>query len=410
MTTTNKDTICVLPWSGARVDPMGRVTPCCLYKGHLLKDPKGPVTGPALEENRYHVQDDNMDEILHSSDITATREAMLRGERPATCELCWSEEDAGGWSKRLRENERSPQLYERIKNGEQTETDLVHWDINLGNICNLRCRMCGSHSSSLWARDIKKVDKELGDSSPITIYDWEHKNEAYLDGQWSLRNDIPFWDYLFDHITKAETVEFYGGEPLYQKKHEEIIQHIINSGNAGNIHLHYNTNGTVFNEKFIHEYWPQFKFMSIMFSVDGVGDRFNYMRNPAKWDDVATNIKKYMDLMKDNMKFELCPTANVMSYFYINELYEWAEAVGIPVWMNLLHDPDYLNIQSYPRSIKEEILNKNKRHQLKNPNEFMMAEDKDEIDTFWKHVNFWDKWRGEDFSITFPELAAKMVK
>lgn len=406
MTTTNKDTICVLPWSGARIDAMGRVAPCCLYDGHVSKD----HTLYSPEHLKYKVQEDHMDEILKSQELEDLRNAMLRGEKPKACQACWQEEDAGGWSKRMRENERTAHVYNQIKSEQTVEPKLVHWDLNLGNVCNLRCRICGSHSSSLWSRDIKQMDKKLGkDAGAIKSNDWEHMEEAYRDGQWSLRDDIPFWDYLFEHITDAATIEFYGGEPLFQKKHGETIQHIIDSGNAHKIHLHYNTNGTVFDEKAIKEYWPQFKWVSVMFSIDGVGERFNYMRNPAKWSEVSANVQKYLEMRGDNMKFELCPTINVLSYYYISELIDWAESIELPIWMNLLHHPAYLNIQSYPKKLKQEIINKySHRKDLQNYNEFMMATDKQEIDNFWRHTNFWDKWRGEDFSQVFPELADKM--
>jgi hypothetical protein len=32
---------------------------------------------------------------------------------------------------------------------------IEYWDFKLNNSCNLSCKMCGAHSSSAWARDIK---------------------------------------------------------------------------------------------------------------------------------------------------------------------------------------------------------------------------------------------------------------
>jgi sulfatase maturation enzyme AslB (radical SAM superfamily) len=356
----------------------------------------------------YRVQNDSMNSIMSSSYMENIRQQMLKGEKPDGCKICWEEEASGGRSKRIRENNRHRLWFDKILTGKLDEPTLVHWDINLGTVCNLRCRICGAHSSSKWARDIKQMKAEYKNEMPVTHWDWDRVEESISDGNWSIRSDIPFWNDLYKNIPSTSVMEFFGGEPLYQKQHDDIMRKCVESGAAENIHVHYNTNGTILNEKLLREYWPKFKFVSIMFSIDGVGKRFNYMRNPAQWQTVADNIKRWQDLSADNMKLELCPTSNLMSYYYMDELLEWADSIGMPVWLNLLHGPSHFNIKNYPNEVKQELLNKHTTRRFEMHNEYMLSEHFTELSKFFKHIDFWDKWRGENFDRTFPELSERL--
>ena len=132
-----KSNICPLPWTSLEVGVNGGASPCCLYKGGQVPNTK--------------VYNTDLRQIQKSKHMEDLREKFRNGERPDGCSNCWAEEDAGKTSKRMNS------LY-KMKNSLQnwtpdSEPTLKFIDFKLGNICNLKCRICGSWSSSKWAQE-----------------------------------------------------------------------------------------------------------------------------------------------------------------------------------------------------------------------------------------------------------------
>ena len=80
-----KSNVCPLPWTHIEVDVNGGASPCCLYKGSI---PNVKVYEQSLRSIQNHKYLDSL------------REKFKKGERPAGCQSCWQEEDAGKTSKR----------------------------------------------------------------------------------------------------------------------------------------------------------------------------------------------------------------------------------------------------------------------------------------------------------------------
>ena len=81
------------------------------------------------------------------------RRQFRAGEKPVTCNRCWQEEDAGRASKRIYSKIRLKELADQVDYANDTPDQLWFVDLKLGNICNLKCRICGSWSSSKWAQE-----------------------------------------------------------------------------------------------------------------------------------------------------------------------------------------------------------------------------------------------------------------
>jgi MoaA/NifB/PqqE/SkfB family radical SAM enzyme len=143
------DKFCVLPWVSIEASPIGTVRPCCLADDEIV-DNAG---------NKFELGTANFAHIQNSNHMHQLRQQFLSGERPQTCRKCWNEERGGRTSKRMHTLDR---LKHSIADTEWT-TDakpLMFLDLKLGNICNLKCRICGSWSSSQFATE------ELNDLSP----------------------------------------------------------------------------------------------------------------------------------------------------------------------------------------------------------------------------------------------------
>ena len=137
------DSICMLPWISIETSPLGTVRPCCLAEEEIV-DENG---------NKYDLVNTNLEAVYRSSYMQNLRQQFRQGEKPKTCKRCWEEESAGRASKRLQSKIRLKEFYPLVDWQNDTPDQLWFIDLKLGNICNLKCRICGSWSSSKWAEE-----------------------------------------------------------------------------------------------------------------------------------------------------------------------------------------------------------------------------------------------------------------
>jgi MoaA/NifB/PqqE/SkfB family radical SAM enzyme len=330
---------CVLPWVSLEASPVGSVRPCCLADDELV-DNAG---------KKFSLLDANFRDIQNSNSMRTLRQQFLDGEKPQTCRKCWNEERAGRTSKRMHTLDR---LKHSIPDTEWTEDakPLMFLDLKLGNICNLKCRICGSWSSSQFATE------EINDAPP------EEKKSTYAyqmlrAGAWPKEN-LQFWNQIDQHLTEIRYIEFTGGEPFMIAEHFAMLQGIVDRGIAHQVEIHYNTNGTQYPEQAI-EIWRHFKTVEIAFSIDDLGERFEYQRTNAKFDEVEHNIDRFRQLRKQysNIQLQCCSTVNVFNVRYIDQLANWIATQGFDfVYWNMMHDAWYFSIATLPESAKAEII------------------------------------------------------
>jgi len=135
---------------------------------------------------------------------------------------------------------------------DNTTIELIRLDYWTGDTCNLRCAICGPNNSSAWKEELKIPLKERKNTV--------NRNWKDLD------------------LTQLKFIHFNGGEPLLSKEHIEFLKAIPTKSQ---VHLNYNTNGTVLPSDTLLKLWNQFKLVQIDFSIDDIGDRFEYQRYTA---------------------------------------------------------------------------------------------------------------------------------
>ena len=330
---------CVLPWVSLEASPVGTVRPCCLADDELVNN----------AGEKFSLLDANFQDIQNSNSMQTLRKQFLAGQTPQTCRKCWNEERAGRTSKRMHTLDR---LKHSIPDSEWTldAKPLMFLDLKLGNICNLKCRICGSWSSSQFATE------EINDAPP------EEKKSTYAyqmlrAGAWPKEN-LQFWNQIDQHLTDIRYIEFTGGEPFMIEQHFTMLQGIVDRGIAHQVEIHYNTNGTQYPEQAI-EIWRHFKTVEIAFSIDDLGARFEYQRSNAVWSDVVFNIDRFRLLRQDypNIRLQCCSTVNVFNVRYIDQLANWiADQEFDFVYWNMMHDAWYFSIATLPESAKTEII------------------------------------------------------
>ena len=332
------DRFCVLPWVSLEASPIGTVRPCCLADDELTDD----------AGQKFSLLTANFNDIQNSDSMRRLRQQFLAGERPQTCRKCWNEERAGRTSKRMHTLDRMKHM--GIAGPWTADAKpLMFLDLKLGNICNLKCRICGSWSSSQFATE------EINDAPP------EQKKSTYAyqmlrAGAWPRENES-FWNQIDSHLADIRYIEFTGGEPFLIDQHFDMLQGIVDRGIAHQVEIHYNTNGTQWPERG-PEIWRHFKTVEVAFSIDDLGARFEYQRTNARWAEVESNIARFQLLKQTmpNLQLQCCSTVNVFNVRYIDQLAQWIVLQGFDfVYWNMMHDAWYFSIATLPDTAKAAI-------------------------------------------------------
>ena len=384
-----------------------------------------PFTGLATREDgaicvccRSHpigfIQDAPLEYHWNSEVMTRIRRQVLIGERPKECEPCFSLEDQGVESLRMRHiagkiPEARINLYPNTPLLEVMPFEIPTMELKLNNLCNLKCRICGSWSSSTFATE------ELADLPPSEDRKSNHHYHMLKQGAWPRENPT-FWteiDKVADHI---QYIEFTGGEPFMIKEHFDLLQGLVDRGLAGQIEIHYNTNGTQWPEH-AEAIWKHFKTVEIAFSIDDVGDRFEYQRSNAVWSEVCDNIERFRQMRNRNprIRLQVCTTVNVFNVYYIEQVANWINTQSFDfVYWNMMHEAYYFSISTLPESAKQSIATKlqsaqvdaRTQHEFAQIIDFMMRGVSLDGNILRMRVADLDRKRNQNLTQVQPELAA----
>lgn len=163
---------------------------------------------------------------------------------------------------------------------------------NPGNICNLACVTCGPSASSRWKHECglpipkgNPVDLDLG---------------------------------ILEDAKNLKSIVIGGGEPVLNFSTETFLK---NANPEQDILVHFN--GTVLPGPDFLTASSRFENIRYCFSLDGVGDRFEYLRWPARWSQVVKNILFLVDTAPDNIQFSVNTTISQLNKLYYTEVVDW---------------------------------------------------------------------------------------
>jgi MoaA/NifB/PqqE/SkfB family radical SAM enzyme len=285
-------------------------------------------------------------------------------------------------------------------------------DLKLGNICNLKCRICGSWSSSKWAEEeMNYLPDHIPKKSHIA-YTW------LKQGAWP-RKTTTFWDNLRELLPNIKYFEFTGGEPWLIQEHFDLLRFAVDHGYGKNIDIHYNTNGTQEPTDLV-PLLPHLGRVDIAFSIDNVGDRFEYERYGAEWAQANKIIDAThgLKLGYPNITTQLCFTINIQNVYYLDELLAWADTKGFgSIYFNMLHSPDHMSVQYMTATAKELVINKLKttfwastkyQQEIDNVINFIELGQGSDGKEFLRQMKQTDSYRKQNFADTHPEIARAM--
>jgi len=378
------DTFCVLPWIHLATNASGNLRVCCNStpgENFILKDDSTP----------YKIYKDDLQEAWNSNTYCDIRKTMLSNERPAMCIRCFREEDAGlesarqAWNKKWKED--------KVYN-ETPTFDIKYIDLRLGNLCNLRCRMCNPYASSQWLKEWHLISDKLSKQ--------EHARLKRLD--WP--NDKKTWDNLLPLLDTVDEVYLTGGEPTIIKEQYILLNYLIDNNIAHRVKLKYNTNLTNIPEELVVK-WQSFKRVQLNCSIDAVGDLDRYIRYPSDWNTIVENFNILHKLK--NIYIEIHCTVQMYNILRLQDLIAWVLPYEVKIYFNILNHPTWLNIRVLPVHLKKDVEEKLQKYyylpKVKGIIDYMNAENWSEhLDIFYQKTRILDESRNESLQSIITEL------
>ena len=413
---SSKHSFCVLPWVHRFVNLGGEVQLCCTAEeyehSYIRQDTNQPI----------NISDGLSDEQIGATrHMRAIRQSMLKGAWPAACERCRLSEETGGCSRRQAENEHFerhiPWILENTNEQGYAPVRIRSRDYRLGNLCNLRCRMCHPRASKLLMDEWNEVARpRLRISAKLAS---EYENMTWFHNQ-------QLWDDFRAHCLDLEHLHFAGGEPLIIPEVQKALEICIEQGAAGNIELTFNTNLTKIPTRH-RELWPQFKSVNLLCSIDAYGELNDYIRYPAKWARLVRNLD-IIDQQHKELNLgsaTLSVTVQIYNIFHLHELLDYCHQrfSFIRAMPNLvpLSIPDYFNIQHLPDDLKKMAVDR--LHAIREKLTLAgMTENLNKLDSVLAYINMgeyssylmnefkritgiFDQLRGESITQLVPELS-----
>ena len=376
------ESFCSLPWINISTDVNGSLRPCCKF-------------AQPESDNEYqlpNMKEGSLDVLWNDQRFQNLRQAFLDGKQPKECQSCWDEEAAGMRSFRVqwardKKVDTSKMVFEPIATSGPRGMDL-----KLNNVCNLKCRICGPQASSTF---LKEYQERLN----ITVEGSDYWISNKILGT-ANEEVINKWADDLVHL------EITGGEPMASPENIKVLDLLIKSGKAKNVTVLLNTNGTLYNKRFLN-YVLQFKEITMCISVDDLGPRLEYERYPTEWDVIQENIKKFIELRKthNNLFLTLCPTVSTFNVYYLPDYLEWAKTLGIYTYYNILHYPPSHSVKNLPDKLKEIVSSRLTHKDFDIVKNFLhLTRDSDSlINEFISKNEELDQYRQQDFKTTFGE-------
>ena len=340
----------------------------------------------------YKLHKDNLKEAWNSKVYKNIRKQMVDNEQPEMCQRCFREESVGLKSARQAWNSKWQQDKEY---NEDAPFEIKYVDLRLGNLCNLKCRMCNPYASNQWVKEWQLLGNnlEISEQRRLSNMDWPE-------------NEIT-WNNLFSLVDTVEEIYLTGGEPTIIKEQHKLLDYFISNDTAKKIKLKYNTNLTNVPRHLLSK-WAKFKKVQLNCSIDAIGDLDRYIRYPSNWSNIEKNFKSVRKL--SNANIEIHCTVQMYNILRLHEMIEWSKPYGHKIHFNILNHPDHLNIRCLPSPLKKQITeilsNYKDFDRIEGVIEYMNKEDWSENMTqFYQYTNVLDKSRGENLFDNLPELA-----
>lgn len=387
----------MFPWVHLNATPKGDVYPCC------SNDYTQPVG---------NTKEHTLKQIFNSPKMKELRLDMLNERKNKICDFCYKHEEAGPHSFRNYSKEHFAKYFDEVVptthiDGTVDEFKMRYFDIRFSNICNFKCRTCGSEFSSQWGMEMQK---NFDPKHPIVIHVDDNKGSVLEE--------------VLTHIEHIDLAYFAGGEPLITDEHYTMLEEMIRLGRT-DITLRYNTNASniKYKKHDILDLWKHFKKIELSCSIDHYGERAEWLRKGTDWGKVESNLLTFREL--DYVSFQMNTVFSIFNYPTIGEFYQYLKEKNIvrrEDWYHSLYlavHPSYYCAKSLPQELKIPAAEKALKWAENNDGDgtslsrlvrdaVNFASDRNQWsevrEQFLQHTRSIDRIRDENFWQVFPEL------
>lgn len=374
---------CIAPFQSIRQNAYGRNSPCAFGAGEWHHGHLSPL------------------ERWHSPELNSLRQEFIEGKKSDLCKRCWDEEAAGKRSLRQRQFDYFPSDYKDFILTGEWRAGPKTAVFKTSNVCNLACRSCAGWDSNSYTKEGQYyaqtyntlVQKPTGEvvrhNRFIPLLPPKH---------------MDFMQYK-DIAANLEKIDFFGGEPLLNTTQLDLLEYLTEQGLSKKITLFYSTNCTNKPTERLKRAWNKFKRLELSLSIDGLGNKFEYLRYPGTWAEAEENIHGFLDL-KNLLDCEVYTiaglTVSAMNCYDVDEVNVWLKNTVGDVYVNMVQSPSYLAVHILPEDVKQEIRNKI-GHQETLGYLDINASDTVQFNEFVMWMKRQDLYRKQSFEKTFPE-------
>ncbi len=280
--------------------------------------------------------ENNVKDILSNKNFQSLKKEILADKVTDNCRLCLQSENTScaGEFKSLRNHYNGLGVHSSVDYHDTKQFKLSALDLHWSSTCDLKCVMCWAGQSSSIAREENKPVNHTPTKVANGIIDFVTENQGEL-----------------------KEIYLSGGEPTLIKHNLRLLKQIEKRSDLlirVNSHMQWNQNNAILEEIL--------KFPKVLFtcSIDGLGDKFNYIRSGGNWDRTVKNIKFLQD--KPNVDLRANTVFFVLTAQQLPEIIDYfMEEVGsVDHTINQCHS-DVLSCRNLPDDIKQKV-----RSQLEN--------------------------------------------
>lgn len=347
----NKKIFCNTPWYELHIYWDGSFGICCQESHKLHSD-----------SEKYNIKTLSIMDWFNSDPVKTFRTKMLGNTPASECKSCYLEEEHNGVSRRLRSNQKSviftktafdPSFlqspgyqhfeYSNSTNG-QTKTHPIDIHVDLGNFCNLACKMCNAMASSTIAS--QHVKWNIAEDKKYLGQDWTKDQATWNSFKTQLLN-----------MPGLNNIHVMGGETLLTDRFEDLVDTMI-AHKRFELCFSFVTNGTVFKPELIDKL-KKFRRVGFEVSIETLDDRNSYIRQGTDTELVLKNINQYISQCNNSsVTLSLRPAPSLLSVGSYPELLSFALANKLIVKSNLCYKPEFLNIAALPTDVKKLYLSR----------------------------------------------------
>lgn len=314
-------TFCMAPWRHTYLSPQSERRMCC-----ASTEPAQNFTqyiDTAEGSNTYNPM--SLQEHWNSDHMKSIRRRMMAGDELEECKVC---NDKLLHTTVYRDYFNSmfgkdiDQAFEMTKPDGHTDMETVSFDYRFSNLCNFKCRMCGSMLSSQWEAEERKhnfsaIDENLWMHATVKkqIQDFT-KNVVEKEFSDAIERKI------------IEEIYWVGGEPLMYEEHWKYMKRIVDIEHGQSVHARYNTNLSRIKYKGIdlfQDILTNFKSWQICASIDGTGDIGEWIRTGLDYNKFIENFEyglSFVNRRRNPRQMQLDFTLTTPGLFEVEKMFD----------------------------------------------------------------------------------------